>query len=285
MPSKTLDTLVTDIYQVLDKLNEGEKITQELEPYLDRCLNDIRDAILHWATPQPRDGRLRMSNIGQPARKLWMAQRYEGERHDPPYVQLKFLYGHILEQVLLMLVSAAGHTVTDMQCEVELDGIMGSMDSRIDGEVVDIKTASPFGFKKFKEGTLNEDDPFGYITQLASYEASGKTAEGGFLAIDKVTGEIALYRPDDMDKPNVSRRISELKEVMGVDTAPELCYNPVPDGKSGNMMLHRQCTYCEFKNECFKDVNEGQGLRVFQYANGKRYLTHVEKEPKVDEVR
>ena len=58
------------------------------------------------------------------------------------------------------------------------------MDSKIDGEVVDVKTASSYSFKKFEQGTLNEDDPFGYVTQLTGYEEHEKTKRGGFLAVN-----------------------------------------------------------------------------------------------------
>jgi hypothetical protein len=40
------------------------------------------------------------------------------------------------------------------------------MDCIIDGEVVDVKTASGYGFRKFKDGTLPEEDTFGYMAQL-----------------------------------------------------------------------------------------------------------------------
>ena len=87
-----------------------------------------------------------------------------------PSTFIKFLYGHLLESVAILLIKLSGHTVTDMQKEVEVDGIKGHMDCKIDGEVVDIKTASNFSFKKFSSGALVDDDPFGYMAQLAGYE-------------------------------------------------------------------------------------------------------------------
>ena len=44
------------------------------------------------------------------------------------------------------------------------------MDCKIDGIVTDVKSASSFGFKKFKDGQLGlVDDPFGYIDQIKAY--------------------------------------------------------------------------------------------------------------------
>jgi hypothetical protein len=68
------------------------------------------------------------------------------------------------------------------------------------------------------------------------------------------------------------------------DTVPDRCYDPVPDGKSGNLKLSVGCVYCSHKKGCWEDTNNGRGLRVFQYARGKRFLTNVANEPDVVEV-
>lgn len=158
------------------------------------------------------------------------------------------------------------------------------MDCVIDGEVVDIKTASSFAFKKFYNKTLAEDDIFGYLPQLAGYEAAMGTNKGGFLAMNKESGEIALYRPDSFDKPDIKNKIKTVKKLIKVDTPPDLCYNPVPDGAAGNMKIGKGCTWCRHKFECHADANEGKGLRVFKYADRYSYLTRVVKEPRVLEV-
>ena len=70
----------------------------------------------------------------------------------------------------------------------------------------------------------------------------------------------------------------------GVDNPPDICYPPVPEGKSGNMKLDTNCVYCPHKYTCWQDSNGGVGLRVIKYANGLKYLTRVAVLPKVDEV-
>jgi hypothetical protein len=183
-----------------------------------------------------------------------------------------------------MLVRASGHSVTDEQKEVTVKGVKGHIDCKIDGEVVDIKTASKFSFNKFREGRLREDDPFGYMSQLAGYEEAENSSEGGFLVINKESGELCLYRPEELDKPSINTQIQGVKKALKLSTPPPRCYESVPEGKKGNMKLHRSCTYCSYKFECYKDANNGQGLRVFQYANGPTYLTHVEVAPRVEEI-
>ena len=282
--SKNLSTLVEDIYKKIECLSQGENmdIPQDL---IDDFGERMKQALVHWTEPKKQTKGLRMSNIGRPARQLWYESRKETEPTPlKAPTHIKFLYGHLLEELLLLFSKIAGHTVSDEQKEVEVDGIKGHIDCKIDGQVVDIKTASNFGFKKFKEGTLYQDDPFGYMHQLSGYETSEGTTEGGFLAINKETGEIALYCPGDLTKPNVNGRIDSLKNKLKSDTPPEKCYQPVPEGKKGNMRLPTGCAYCGFKNECWSDANNGRGLRAFKYSNGVKYFTRVTSTPNVQEL-
>ena len=283
---KKLNTLVDDIYKKISVLGEGKSLKLS-DKVIDDFGESMKEALRNWSIPSPRSSEtLRMSNIGRPNRQLWYdmkTSRGEGEQLLPS-VFIKFLYGHLLEEVVLLLVRLAGHKVTDEQMNVKVKGVEGHMDCIIDGEVVDIKTASGYAFKKFKDGTLREDDPFGYLAQLSGYEEGNGTSNGGFLALNKESGELALYLPEELDKPNIETKIDRVKRSLKDDTPPELCYQPIPDGVSGNMKLPRGCMYCRHKLECHKESNDGKGLRVFQYAKGLSYLTRVVKQPKVQEI-
>ena len=282
---KTLDTLVQDIYDKLDTLTEGKSLNVS-EETADAFGEAMKKALLHWSAEHPVDKpTLRMSNVGKPNRQLWYDMKSENKKNNfTAPVQIRFLYGHILEEVVLFLARLAGHEVTDEQKEITVSGIKGHMDCKIDGEVVDIKTASGFAFKKFKEGTLPDDDPFGYMAQIAGYEEAEGTQHGGFLTLNKESGELALFSPQELDKPNIKQRIKTLKAQIKKDTPPELCYNPVPDGKAGNMKIARGCTWCRHKFVCHSDSNDGEGLRVFKYSKKLEYLTNVVKLPRVKEV-
>jgi hypothetical protein len=286
MKKKTLDTLVEDIYTKLAVLGEGKQLAVS-EKDLDDLGESIKTALKNWAHPEPRNSTetLRISNIGRPTRQLWYDFNSEdSESTIPPATFIKFLYGHILEEVVLFLVRLAGHNVDDEQRKVSVNGVKGHMDCTIDGEVVDVKTASGYAFKKFRDGTLAEQDPFGYMSQLAGYEEAMGTEGGGFLALNKETGELALFRPEELDKPNIKTKISRVKKALKSSEPPEKCYDPVPDGISGNMKLSRECFYCRHKYVCHQDTNDGKGLRIFQYAKGVAYFTTVVKEPKVKEL-
>lgn len=276
--------IVEDIYSQIDKLNDGPlDISEDL---IEEFGESIKDVIRSWSVPQQRDGfALRMSNIGKPMRQLWFDKNSKINNNKIlPSTFIKFLYGHLLEELVLLLTKMSGHEVTDQQKEIEVSGIKGHMDCKIDGEVVDIKSASGFSFSKFSKGLLSDEDPFGYLAQLAAYEHAEGTNNGGFLAINKETGELAFYQPEELDKPNVKLRIKDLKHKLDLVNPPELCYDPIPEGKSGNMRIAKNCVYCPHKFECHKDSNDGEGLRVFKYSKGPMYFTKVVKKPKVDEV-
>jgi len=283
--TKNLNTLVDDIYKKLSVLGKGKSLNLS-EESIEQFGESMKEALRHWSTPKPRATEtLRMSNIGRPNRQLWFDMKTEQQAQEiPPSTFIKFLYGHMLEEVVLLLVKLAGHTVSDEQKNVKIKGIEGHMDCVIDGEVIDVKTASGYAFKKFKDGTLAEDDTFGYMSQLAGYEAGHGTSNGGFLAMNKESGELALYIPEELDKPNIETKIDTVKKSLKKSAPPELCYKPIPDGSSGNMKLPRGCFFCRHKLECHKDSNNGKGLRVFKYSKGLSYLTQVVKEPRVDEI-
>ena len=277
---KTIDTLVDDMYAVVDsgtELNEAD---------LDAMLQDIKAAMIKQLDPTNRTDRthLRMSNIGQAECKIW--HELHGTKGEPltPDTRIKFLFGDIIEALTIFLVKAAGHTVTDEQKEVEIHGIKGHMDCKIDGVTTDVKSAASRAFQKFDKGTLADDDPFGYIAQISGYATAEGEDEAAFLAMNKENGRFALLPVDSMDIIDPAERIDYLKQVVASDTPPERCFEPVEDGKSGNMKLPINCSYCAFKEECWKDANNGQGLRTFVYSNGPRFLTTVEREPDVYEI-
>ena len=258
------------------------------EENLNVFLNNIKEAILAWNTSQVKaekyEGKLRMSSIGKPARQLWYDKHSPKDRKDEDTgLNLKFLYGHIIEHLVLYLAELAGHKIKDQQRKVEVSGVSGHIDSIIDGEVCDVKSASPFSFKKFQSGEIVGDDPFGYHAQLAAYEEGCDTKAGGFLVVYKSSGDICFYKPDDMAKPNVKSLIKNLRESLEKDTPPEKCYEFKTE-KNGNKTLATGCMFCPHKWECHSDANGGKGLRVFKYSNKNVMLAEVVKEPNVDEI-
>jgi len=166
----------------------------------------------------------------------------------------------------------------------EVDGVKGHKDCRIDGTLVDIKSASSYSFKKFKDGSLTTNDPFGYMSQISAYAESAGDNSAGFLAVDKSTGELAYMPVESIQMINASDRVKHLKDVVKSSSPPPKCYPDEPDGKSGNMKLAIGCVFCGYKEHCWSDANQGRGLRKFKYSTGIRHLTQVHKTPDVEEV-
>ena len=282
---KKINTLVEDIYNLFS-LNPIDMKEEEVDKYIDTFGEMLKLHIKDFMYEKPREyGNLRLSAIGKPDRQLWYD--VNTKRDAIPLkasTRIKFLYGYILEEFLLLCSAIAGHKVTDQQKEVEIEGVVGHQDSMIDGVLVDCKSASGNSFHKFKNNNLLEEDPFGYIAQISAYAEANGVDEAAFLAIDKSTGEICLTPVHSMEMINAKERIKFLKGMVTDTSIPDRCYSPVPDGKSGNLKLPFGCVYCGHKKECWSDINQGRGIRVFQYSKGKRYLVQVGKEPDVPEV-
>jgi len=282
---KTIDTLVKDIYDLfsLDPIKMDEK---EVDKHIDTFGEMLKVHIKEFMYEEPRTrGNLRLSSIGKPDRQLWYDVNSKKEIEDlKPSTRIKFLYGYILEELLLLCASIAGHKVTDQQKEVNVEGVLGHQDSMIDDVLVDCKSASGYSFKKFKDNNLLEDDPFGYIAQISAYAEANKVNKAAFLVIDKSSGEICLTPVHQMEMINAKERVKHLKGMVSNDRVPDRCYAPLADGESGNLKLPIGCVYCGHKRECWSDCNQGKGLRAFKYSRGLSYLTTVVKEPKVEEV-
>lgn len=277
--TKDISTLVDDIYGVFD----DPKVTEE--QYLE--FGQEVSAVMKEAL-RVRDGprTLRMSSIGQPCtRKLWYeinmpeaAEKLTGKD------RFKFLIGHMIESIVIFLAKAAGHKVEGQQDTQVIAGIEGHRDAVIDGRLVDVKSASPYSFEKFKRGELKKDDAFGYSDQIQSYLYAGQDDpvvedkdKASFLVVQKVTGEICL---DTHDKEDVDfEKVYEYKKaIVAASEPPSRGFDPIPEGRSGNEKLPVVCSYCPFKQTCHPDV------RLFLYSNGPVWLTKVVKEPRVPEV-
>ena len=281
---KRIDTIATDIKTLVAGISNG-KPANVTEENMEKFLTNIKEAFTEWNNPvREKDGKLRMSILGKPARQLWYDRFSPKKTKDyDASLNIKFLYGHILEHLLLYLVELTGHKVTDKQKKVEIDNIKGHIDAKIDGEVCDVKSASSFSFKKFKNGELVGDDPFGYHAQLSGYEEGVGTNQGGFLVMDKSSGDVCFYKPDELAKPNVKNLIKTLKETLKRTTPPDRCYQ-LSETKGGNKSLPIGCQFCAHKWECYKDANDGKGLRVFKYSNRYVYLAQVNRQPNVEEI-
>ena len=263
--TKTIDTLVDDIYNLVD--TGKKKPDQEA---LFALGSTIMDAVKRqlWMATSDAPGRLRMSNIGKPcSRQLWYDINGDDKAEGfSPQTRLKFMIGDIVEAFIIYLAKEAGHSVTEQQAEIEMDGIKGHIDCVIDDELVDIKSASSFAMKKFKNGTLPDDDPFGYIIQGHLYGEATGLPFGGWIVINKSSGEVTVVEAPDWQTDDRKEYMADAKERIKVLTDESLEFK-VPfkdvfevykqDGqevRTGNKLLPRPCNMCGYKAHCWKDA-------------------------------
>lgn len=281
---KSISTLVQDIQNILTAHNLSKNAVSEFSERLAARLIDRLGKREDTNT-------LRMSNYSTPDRKLW----YTVNRPDlaeslEPEARLKFLYGDILEEFMIFLAQQQ-HNVQHIQREVSLYGVLGHIDCVIDGVVVDVKSANARSFSKFQHHSLGVDDPFGYLDQLSLYVYAAKDLpgvtvkkQGAFLAVDKELGKLVLdvYNIKEMDyeKETIRKR-----NILAESNPPQRCYEPVPEGTSGNLKLGVECSYCPFKKHCWSAANDGRGIRTFAYSKGPVHLVKVIREPDVLEIK
>lgn len=281
MDNKKLEDVPNDVYKLFDP--DVDHICSE--DNLEHFAESLKDLVRSRLRKAPeRSNPLRFSALGKPNRQIWYdAHPEEGTKEPmPPKTYLKFMYGDVIEQLLLLLIKESGHSVEAEQMEVEVNGVKGHIDAIIDGVVVDVKSASPYGFEKFNKNLVEQDDPFGYVAQLSGYAnvlTPGQPA--AWVAFDKVAADICVSPLSNMVIKHhpPAERIEELKDVIANPEPPERCYQPIPDGKSGNLKLPTGCSYCAHKYRCHP------GLRTFIYSTGPRFLTEVHRQPDVPEVK
>jgi len=271
--------LPKDIYALLESPGS---ITDKDADDLGKSIASVVRASL---VDQSKSG-LRMSNYGSPCRRqLWYKVNKPelGEKLDGKTLS-KFIYGHVIEALILWYAKLTKkHTIEGEQDTLEYEGILGHRDAIIDGMTADVKSANSRGMGKFRDHTLEHDDPFGYLDQLSLYSVAGREddrvkvkKQAAFIAVDKENGDIVVdvYKTKDITQQDVL----EVKQVLASPEPPPRAFVSQADGKSGNESIPFQCTYCQYKHTCWP------GLRGFAYSTGIRWLTKVVRQPDVPEV-
>ena len=212
-----------------------------------------------------REFQLRMSNVGRPSCQLWF------EKNMPDYADplpttfvMNMMLGDIVEAVFKGLMKEAKVKFKDSD-KVSLDlgetKVSGTYDLILDDAVDDIKSASDWSYRnKFESyDTLAEEDPFGYVGQLAGYaKASGKKA-GGWWVVNKANGQFKYVPASNID---VDEEVKKLKTNVNVvkSNVFKRCFESVEEtfrGKAtGNRVLGTTCSFCRYKNSCWENLQE-----------------------------
>ena len=269
--SKSINTVVPDVYEVM----KSRDYSGDLNTIAMQAGREVEEAIKKAFEPYENKNELRMSSIGRCERAQWYAVKGYTPEELEGSVYLTFLQGHVLEAVLVALIKLAGHDVQDQQKKHTVEGVNGSQDCTIDGELVDIKTASAWSFdNKFAEDGI-KDDTFGYIKQLSGYGKTEDRKDGYFLAFNKNKSTLKLCKQELEE--DIDTFIVDLKDKMESDTPPMRLANATTFSKAeAKEKLCMTCAFCGFKEDCYgsliaKPVPSGKITNYFVDTQGANF--------------
>ena len=241
--------------------------------------------------PRSRDFTMRMSNLGRPTCQLQMDKANAPAQIVNDYQrEYTFMMGDVSEIWLIMIMKAAGIPVDsyDVPVKVQLANqtISGTLDIIIDGIVYDIKTISSASFQKYTGfggfSSFLDDDPFGYIEQGVLYsEGSGKPF-GGWILINKNTGDIDVCEvPANFDQHRdaaIARAEETVRTLMynrpfqRKFTDEEELFRKKP---TGNRVLGKTCGYCDYTAHCWPDARHIPSLASEAKDKKHVWYTHT----------
>jgi hypothetical protein len=261
-----------EVQDFLQKAGRGEIDSSRLDDLIEAFGEDCKAAIRKQFS-RNSDYRIRMSGIGRPLCQQQLEK--QGLKQDVAYNDLvRFLIGDLVEAAAVLIMKGAGIKVEQeqSQCSLELDGqtINGTLDVIIDEKVWDIKSTSPWSFENKFSGrggydAIKEDDPFGYIMQGFLYSESKGLPFGGWIAINKSSGEWDFVEaPYDQEEDRKTYLEEAAKRVHAIvtDAKFRVPFTSVPEVytvkgekiETGNRLMPKTCTFCSFKEHCWKSA-------------------------------
>jgi hypothetical protein len=295
-----MNDILIKVQKYLDDVSKGPiQVDKKLvEEFGEAC----KKALLKQFT-EDRNSKfeVRMSNVGRPLCQLQMeAKGIKGEGQ-PYNVKMRNTFGDLIEALALFVMKSSGVEIKNEQKKVEYklngDKIEGRQDVEINEKIWDIKSASPYSFeKKFgEEGGFNEvvkDDTFGYASQGFLYGESQGKEFGGWIAINKSTGEWTVCETPKLNEPYKTDAINKAKSNFKAIQKGEPFKKQYDDieetfrGKpTGNRVLGFACSFCPYKLPCW-----GSKLQLLpqQQSKGKNpkwvWYTEVNNPRKEDVV-
>jgi hypothetical protein len=261
-----MSDILIKVQKYLDKVSKSPVQADKklVEEFGEACKN----ALLKQFTEDRRSKfEIRMSNAGRPLCQLQMEAKGVKGEGQPYNVKIRNTFGDLIEALALFIMKSAGVNIKNEQKKVtyEFEGnkIEGKQDVEIENKIWDIKSASPYSFdKKFgEEGGFQEvvrDDTFGYASQGFLYSESQNKDFGGWIAINKSTGEWAVCETPKLVEPYKSEAIKKAKDNVKAikDGAPfKRQYEAIEEkfrGKpTGNKVLGLACSFCPYKLPCW----------------------------------
>ena len=261
-----MSDILIKVQKYLDKVSKSPVQADKklVEEFGEACKNAL---LKQFTEDRKSKFEIRMSNAGRPLCQLQMEAKGVKGEGQPYNVKIRNTFGDLIEALALFIMKSAGVNIKNEQKKVtyEFEGnkIEGKQDVEIENKIWDIKSASPYSFdKKFgEEGGFQEvvrDDTFGYASQGFLYSESQNKDFGGWIAINKSTGEWAVCETPKLVEPYKSEAIKKAKDNVKAikDGAPfKRQYEAIEEkfrGKpTGNKVLGLACSFCPYKLPCW----------------------------------
>ena len=261
-----------EVQDFLQKAGRGEIDSSRLDDLIEAFGEDCKTAIRKQFS-RNSEYRIRMSGLGRPLCQQQLEK--QGLKQDVAYNDvIRFLIGDLVEAAAILVMKAAGVNVQQEQgqCSLEFDGqtVNGTLDVIIDDKVWDIKSTSPWSFENKFSGrggydAIKEDDPFGYIMQGFLYSESQGLPFGGWIAINKSSGEWDFVEaPDNQDEDRETYLKEAAQRVRAIvnDAKFKIPFTSLPETytykgvkyETGNRLMPKTCTFCSFKENCWKSA-------------------------------
>jgi hypothetical protein len=287
-----MNVIELQVKAFLERVVQGEA---EMPPHvIEEAVRQFRRLLERQFSPRSNDTfRLRLSNIGQPVCQLW--HKKNGTEAEPrPYnFPMKMAFGDAVEIIAMAVLKSAGADIEGIneagQIEIGGETIRGTSDITISGKIWDIKGVSKVAFERtysspYGYRDLSEDDPFGYLAQGVGYSIALGKPFGGWLVINKESGEFAvLEMPEDdltSGRQETLDKMTATVEVLKSDEKPPRQFEDVPEKHNkkptGNRMLSMTCKYCDFKAACWPDLQHLPAQMSTARSPDYRWYTHVE---------
>lgn len=254
------------LHMTLESLSNGDKVEFE-DAWFDEAAEEFKAALIKQLRPEPREFKLRSSNLGRPLCQLQMEKNGAPKARMPYNHIVRMMIGDATEVMMNLFLKAAKVNVTDSKVvsTIDVNGttVRGENDIEIDNKVYDIKSSSPYSFThKWERGWngVYEGDTFGYAAQLYSYAKGDPARMGGWIVVEKSSGEVKVVpaEPTATQLEELAKLISDNERAITEDRPFERKFEAEAETyyrkETGNIVIPVTCTFCSYITTCWPEA-------------------------------